>query len=46
MIKDVNEWLLQAEYDIDTAYAMFRSGRYSYAIFMCHLSIEKGLKGI
>ena len=35
------EWLKQADYDMDTADAMFRSGRYFYAVFMCHLSIEK-----
>ena len=31
---------------MDTADAMFRSGRYFYAVFMCHLSIEKSLKGL
>lgn len=40
------EWLKQADYDMDTADAMFASGRYLYAIFMCHLSIEKSLKGL
>jgi HEPN domain-containing protein len=40
------EWLRQAEYDMDTADAMFTSGRYFYAVFMCHLSIEKSLKGL
>lgn len=40
------EWLKQADYDMGTADAMFRSGRYFYAIFMCHLSIEKSLKGM
>jgi len=25
---------------------MFSSGRYFYAVFMCHLSIEKSLKGL
>jgi HEPN domain-containing protein len=40
------EWLRQADYDMDTADAMFRSGRYFYAVFMCHLSIEKSLKGL
>ena len=44
--KPAEEWLLQAEYDIETAEAMFRSGRYSYTVFMCHLSIEKALKGL
>jgi HEPN domain-containing protein len=40
------EWLKQADYDMDTAEAMFNSGRYFYAVFMCHLSIEKALKGL
>ena len=40
------EWLKQADYDIATADAMFVSGRYFYAVFMCHLSIEKGLKAL
>jgi hypothetical protein len=26
--------------------AMFSIGRYFYAVFMCHLSIEKSLKGL
>jgi len=25
---------------------MFKAGRYIYAVFMCHLAIEKALKGI
>lgn len=40
------EWLKQANYDMDTADAMFSSGRYFYSVFMCHLSIEKSLKGL
>lgn len=44
--KSHNEWLKQAEYDLDTAEVMFKSGKYIYTIFMCHLSIEKALKGI
>ena len=39
------EWFRQAQYDMDTARAMFDSGRYIYTVFMCHLSIEKALKG-
>lgn len=31
---------------MDTADAMFASGRYFYAVFMCHLSLEKALKGL
>jgi HEPN domain-containing protein len=40
------EWLKQADYDMDTADVMHGSGRYFYAVFMCHLSIEKALKGL
>lgn len=40
------EWLRQAEYDMDTAQFMFDGGRYFYAVFMCHLSIEKALQGM
>jgi HEPN domain-containing protein len=40
------EWFRQADYDMDTADAMFASGRYFYAVFMCHLSLEKALKGL
>lgn len=40
------EWLRQAYYDMESANVMFQGGRYFYAVFMCHLSIEKGLKGI
>lgn len=45
-MKNYNEWILQSDYDLGTAEAMFESGRYFYAIFMCHLSLEKCLKGI
>ena len=38
------EWLKQADYDMDTAELMFSGGRYFYAVFMCHLSIEKALE--
>ena len=41
-----HEWLKQSDYDMGTADAMFASGRYLYAVFMCHLSIEKSLKGM
>lgn len=40
------EWLKQADYDIDTAEAMYSSERYFYAVFMCHLAIEKAFKGL
>lgn len=44
--KPVEEWFIQADYDLATAKAMFKTARYIYTIFMCHLSIEKALKGL
>jgi len=44
--KASKEWFKQAKYDLETAQAMFETGRYIYTVFMCHLSIEKGLKGL
>lgn len=44
--KPSDEWLKQAEYDLETADAMFKTGRYIYTVFMCHLSVEKALKGL
>lgn len=46
MDKRVLEWLRQADYDVDTAEFMAKGGRYFYAVFMCHLAIEKALKGL
>jgi HEPN domain-containing protein len=40
------EWLRQSDYDMDTADYMFQGGRYLYAVFMCHLAVEKALKGL
>jgi len=40
------EWLRQADYDIDTAEFMFAGGRFFYAVFMCHLSVEKAIKAL
>jgi HEPN domain-containing protein len=46
MAKDPEEWFRQADYDLETAEDLFNGGRYFYAVFMSHLSIEKALKGI
>ena len=47
---DINEvveyWSGLAQYDIDTAEAMFQTARFPYALYMCHLAIEKILKSI
>lgn len=37
-------WLDDADYDIKSAAAMLKAGRYFYVVFMCHLAIEKMLK--
>lgn len=44
--KKHEEWYFQSDYDLETAFDMFKSGRYIYCIFMCHLSLEKALKGL
>ena len=46
MGKNPQEWLKQADYDMETAEIMFDNKRYFYAVFMSHLSIEKALKGL
>ena len=40
------EWFFQSDYDLETAQYMLQSGRNVYCIFMCHLSLEKALKGL
>ena len=40
------EWFFQSDYDLETAQQMLQSGRNIYCIFMCHLSLEKALKGL
>lgn len=37
-------WLDIADYDLDTAEAMYQTGRRLYVAFMCHQCIEKTLK--
>jgi HEPN domain-containing protein len=46
MEKQTQEWFRQSDYDMDTAEYMCQGGRYIYTVFMCHLSIEKALKGL
>ncbi len=46
MDKRAAEWLKQADFDLDTAEFMAKGGRYFYAVFLCHLAIEKALKGL
>src|ERR1043166_5954187 len=44
--KLIKHWSDHAQYDIETAKAMLKANRYPYALFMCHLAIEKLLKAI
>jgi len=44
--KSHEEWLRQADYDMDTPEFLHREGRHFYAVFMCHLSVEKAIKGL
>lgn len=39
-------WIELADYDFETAKAMFATGRYVYVGFMCHQTIEKSLKAV
>ena len=46
MDKDTKNWLDMVDYDLTTANQMFKTGRFVYVVFMCHLAIEKALKAI
>lgn len=39
-------WLDAAQYDLDSAQAMYASGRWLYVAFMCQQAIEKLVKGL
>jgi len=39
-------WLELAQYDLDTAAAMFQTGRWFYVVFMCQQAVEKLCKGL
>ena len=45
MAVNPGEWMRQADYALETAEAMLAANRNIYAVFMCHLAIEKALKG-
>ncbi len=42
----VKNWAATANYDLQTADAMYKAGRYLYVVFMCPLAIEKMLKAL
>ncbi len=42
----IKYWLNSAKQDWDTVQALLKSHRYMHALFFCHLTLEKTLKGI
>lgn len=46
MNRIIKNWEATSNYDLRTAEAMYKTGRYLYVVFMCHLAIEKMLKAI
>lgn len=45
-VEKYEHWEDIAQYDLDTAKAMYQSGRYLYVVFMCQQAIEKLTKGL
>jgi HEPN domain-containing protein len=39
-------WLEHARYDLETAEAMYKNGRWVYVVFMCQQALEKLCKGL
>jgi HEPN domain-containing protein len=46
MEKDVKYWVDLSSYDLRTAGAMLKTGRYVYVLFMCQQAVEKLLKAL
>lgn len=44
--KPSEEWFKLTRHGLEKAEAVFKAERYIYTVFMCHLSIEKALKGL
>lgn len=44
MERDVKYWVDLARYDMETAGAMYKAGRYLYVLFTCEQAVEKMLK--
>ena len=40
------QWAERAQYDLDSASAMFDAGRYLYVLFCCQQAVEKMLKSL
>ena len=39
-------WLERVDYDLETARAIYKAGRYLYVVFMCQQAIEKNIKAM
>ena len=46
VLKIVRYWLQASEHDLEMATSLFRTGKYDYCLFLCHLSLEKLLKAL
>lgn len=44
--QDISEWIKLSDYDIGTARAMQKTGRYLYVLFCCQQAVEKRLKAV
>ena len=44
--KIVNYWIEASNHDLDVARSLFRTGKYDYCLFLCHLMLEKILKAL
>lgn len=42
----VQIWMERVDYDLETARAMLKAGRYLYVVFMCQQAVEKNVKAI
>ncbi len=45
MEASAQHWFKQVDGDLKTAQVLFQARRYQYAVFFCHLALEKFLKG-
>jgi HEPN domain-containing protein len=42
----IKYWVESAEYDLDSAFDIFKLGRFSWSLFIGHLALEKLLKAL
>jgi len=44
--KAIQHWVSSALYDLEVARTLFKKAKYPYALFFCHLALEKALKSL